>query len=74
MTQSVLVEDRAIEQTMAWLWHRMQIAAEPGGAAALAALISGAYRPEPGERLGVLLCGGNVAPETLAALPQPGLF
>ena len=68
---SLLVADSAIEQAMAWLWHRMQIAAEPGGAAALAALLSGAYRPRPGERVGVLLCGGNVAPEALSALPSP---
>jgi threonine dehydratase len=37
----------------------LRIAAEPGGAAALAALISGRYRPAPGERVAVLLCGAN---------------
>ena len=73
VTQSLLVEDSAIETAMAWLWHRLQIAAEPGGATALAALLSGAYRPQPGERVGVLVCGGNVAPETLAQLPNPSL-
>jgi threonine dehydratase len=36
------------------------MAVEPGGAAALAALISGAYRPKAGERVGVLLCGANI--------------
>lgn len=71
VAQSLLVEDGAIENAMSWLWHRLQIAAEPGGATALAALLSGAYRPQPGERVGVLVCGGNVAPETLAALPSP---
>jgi len=35
------------------------LATEPGGAAALAALLSGRYRPRPGERVGVLVCGGN---------------
>ena len=35
------------------------------GAAALAALSSGAYLPAPGERVGVVLCGGNVDPATL---------
>jgi threonine dehydratase len=35
---------------------------EPGGAAALAALLYGAYRAKAGERVGVLLCGGNVDP------------
>ncbi len=55
-----LVSDDAIRRAMALLWTRFQIVAEPGGAAALAALISGAYRPAKGERLGVLVCGGNV--------------
>lgn len=73
VAQSLLVEDSAIEAAMAWLWHRMQVAAEPGGATALAAVLSGAYRPQPGERVGILVCGGNVAPETLAELPNPSL-
>jgi threonine dehydratase len=60
-----LVEDDAIRNTMALLWNDFQIAAEPGGATALAALLSGAYRPEPGERLGILVCGGNVDPAQL---------
>ena len=55
-----LVPDEAIRQALGLLWTHFQIAAEPGGAAALAALICGAYRPENGERLGVLVCGGNV--------------
>jgi threonine dehydratase len=49
------------------LWSEMRVAAEPGGAAALAALVSGAYRPRKGERVGVLLCGANVALDTIAA-------
>lgn len=36
------------------------MAAEPGGATALAALYAGTYRPAPGERVGVLICGGNL--------------
>jgi threonine dehydratase len=39
---------------------------EPAGATALAALISGAYHPAAGERVAVLLCGGNIAPDPLA--------
>jgi len=58
--QSVLlVEDEAIQQAQERLWDVLRIAAEPGGAAAFAALLSGAYRPQPGERVGVLVCGGN---------------
>jgi threonine dehydratase len=37
----------------------LRIVAEPGGAAALAALLSGAYRPDPAERLAVIVSGGN---------------
>jgi threonine dehydratase len=55
-----LVPDEAIREAQARLWREFRIASEPGGAAALAALISGAYRPKPGERVGVLLCGANV--------------
>lgn len=61
----VLVGDAAIVEAQARLWREAQIAAEPGGATALAALIAGAYRPEPGERVGVLVCGGNLDPVTL---------
>jgi threonine dehydratase len=41
------------------LWHEARIFAEPGGAAALAALLSGAYAAEPGEHIVVLVCGAN---------------
>jgi threonine dehydratase len=37
----------------------MRTAAEPGGAAAFAALLSGAYKPAPSERVGIVLCGAN---------------
>ncbi len=55
----VLVSDAAIRGAQDALWQTVRIAAEPGGAAALAALLSGAYVPEPGERVGVVVCGGN---------------
>lgn len=56
----VLVPDDAIRAAMALLWRDYRLASEPGGAAALAGLLSGAYRPASGERVGILLCGGNV--------------
>jgi threonine dehydratase len=37
----------------------LRVVAEPGGAAALAPLLAGLYRPRAGERVGVLICGGN---------------
>jgi threonine dehydratase len=57
--QSVLVEDAAIREAQQALWRVMRLASEAGGAAAFAALLSGAYRPAPGERVGVVLCGSN---------------
>ena len=55
----VLVTDEAIVEAQRTLWDKVRIAAEPGGAAALAALLSGRYLPAPGERVGVVVCGGN---------------
>jgi threonine dehydratase len=55
-----LVPDDAIRRAMQALWSDFRLVTEPGGAAALAALVSGAYRPARGERVGVLVCGGNV--------------
>jgi threonine dehydratase len=55
----VLVTDEAILAAQQTLWEVLRVVAEPGGAAALAALLSGRYVPLPGERVGVLLCGGN---------------
>lgn len=64
----VLVEDDAITDAQKRLWAEFRIAAEPGGATAMAALWSGAYQPEPGETVGVLACGGNVDLAKLATL------
>lgn len=61
----VLVEDDAIRAAQAVLWRDLRLATEPGGAAALAAILSGAYRPALGEKVAVILCGGNVDPGTL---------
>ena len=55
----VLVPDTAILEAQQTLWDRLRIAAEPGGAAAFAALATGGYRPRPDERVGVIVCGGN---------------
>ena len=61
----VLVADSAIAQAQRRLWADVSVIAEPGGAAAFAAIASGAYRPEQDERVGVLVCGANA---DLAAL------
>ncbi len=56
---TVLVEDEAILHAQKELWRVLRVVAEPGGAAAFAALLSGGYRAGPGERVGVLVCGAN---------------
>lgn len=55
----VLVSDEAILDAQKALWNNLRVLAEPGGAAAFAAIHSGGYRPEPDERVGVVVCGGN---------------
>jgi len=55
----VLVSDEAIVEAQEALWNRLRVVAEPGGAAAFAALLSGRYKPKRGERVGVVVCGGN---------------
>ncbi len=54
-----LVTDEDIRNAQRWLWTHAQIVAEPGGVAALAALLSGSYKPAKGERVGVIVCGAN---------------
>ena len=58
--ETVLVSDRAITAAQRSLWQNLRMAVEPGGAATIAALMSGAYRPQQGERVAALLCGANV--------------
>jgi threonine dehydratase len=55
----VLVPDEAIRNAQETLWRLLRVVAEPGGAAAFSALISGRYQPRPGERVGVMVSGGN---------------
>jgi threonine dehydratase len=61
-----LVSDADIRAAQRHLWESLRLVTEPGGAAAFAALLSCSYRPSDGERVGVLICGGNTEPETFA--------
>jgi threonine dehydratase len=61
----VLVDDAAIIAARAQLWHDHRIVVEHGAAAAFAALASGAYRPEPEERVVIVACGANTDPSDL---------
>ena len=65
--QVVLVSDDDIRSAVRRLWRDWRIVAEPGGAAALAAVLSGRYRPAPEERVAVVVCGANCDPATVAA-------
>ena len=57
--QVVLVSDEAIREAQRTLWEKLRLVAEPGGAAAFAALHSARYLPKPGERIGIVVSGGN---------------
>ncbi|MGQ0484608.1 MAG: threonine/serine dehydratase [Hyphomicrobiales bacterium] len=63
-----LVGDEDIRAAQRHLWQNLQLVTEPGGAAAFAALLCGAYRPERNERVGVLLCGANTTMEVFGKL------
>ncbi|MBB5082441.1 threonine/serine dehydratase [Nonomuraea endophytica] len=65
--ESVLVSDEAIIDARRRLWSEHRLVVEHAGAAAYAALLSGAYRPADGERVAVVLCGSNTDPATLTA-------
>lgn len=62
VAQAVLVTDDAIRDAQRRLWDALRLVAEPGGAAALAALTSGAFIPPAGARVAVILCGSNADP------------
>ncbi|MBN3724705.1 threonine/serine dehydratase [Burkholderia sp. Ac-20379] len=62
VSESVLVSDAQIREAQRTLWNRLRVAAEPGGATAFAALTAGAYVRAPGERVAVVICGGNADP------------
>ena len=62
--ESILVSDEAIRDAQAWAWDRLRIVLEPGGATALAPLLSGSWVPPKTARIGVILCGANVSRET----------
>lgn len=64
-TASLLVEDDAIVAAQRWLWREARVAAEPAGATALAALLTGGHVPDDGERVCVVVCGGNADPAGL---------
>jgi threonine dehydratase len=61
----VLVDDASILAAQRALWRAARIAAEPAASAGIAALLTGAYKPAPGEQVGVVISGANMAPSQL---------
>jgi threonine dehydratase len=62
-----LVDDDAILAAQRALWQAAHVIAEPAAAVTVAALLTGAYRPEPGERVAVVISGANTAPGSVEA-------
>ncbi len=67
LSRGVVVADSAIAEAQRRLWHACRVVAEPGGATALAALISGAWTPPEGAQVGVVICGANADPGSAVA-------
>ncbi|MGZ6163684.1 MAG: threonine/serine dehydratase [Myxococcaceae bacterium] len=59
VAQVALVSDEEIRAAQRTLWDLLRVVAEPGAAAAFAALLSGKVRTRAGERVGVVVSGGN---------------
>lgn len=66
VVSSVVVSDDEIVRARRLVWDRLRIVVEHGAATAVAALTSGVYRPAPGERVAVVLCGANTDPADLS--------
>ena len=63
--RAVLVDDADIRHAQAWLWTNCRVVAEPGGAAALAALLNGKTGLPPEAKVGVIVCGANCDPASV---------
>jgi len=61
----VLVDDASILAAQRALWRALRIAAEPAACVGIAALLSGGYKPAPGENVAVVLSGSNMSPSQL---------
>lgn len=68
IAQVTLISDDDIRNAQRHLWREMQLVTEPGGAAAFAALLSGAYKPEKDESVGIVVCGANTSMDVFGQL------
>lgn len=70
--QSVTVDDQAVVDARYMLWDRFRIVVEPSAAVPIAVLASGAWKPEPGSHVGVVVCGANTGLADLDVAAAPG--
>jgi threonine dehydratase len=66
VSQALLVPDESIKAAQRLLWDQFRLVAEPGGATAAAALLSGQFKPPQGARVGIVVCGSNTDPAKIA--------
>ncbi len=66
--ESVLVSEESLREAFRFMYGRMKLACEVAGAATAAALMSAAVEVEPGQTVAAVVSGGNVAPQTAAAI------
>ncbi|MEM7407074.1 MAG: threonine/serine dehydratase [Pseudomonadota bacterium] len=66
VTDRLVISDEHVREAQVWLWRELRVLVEPAGAAALAACLSGHYKPRDGEHVGVVVCGANTDPASLA--------
>jgi threonine dehydratase len=64
--EAVWVSDSEVEEAIRFAWAKHQLRVEPGGAAALAAVLAGKVEAE--ERTVIVLSGGNIDPELHARI------
>jgi threonine dehydratase len=67
----LLVSDQSIQKAQQSLWSNLRIMAEPGGAAAFASLLSRIYSPKTDERVGIIICGGNISADQVSSTIAP---
>ncbi|MBC8056704.1 MAG: pyridoxal-phosphate dependent enzyme, partial [Rhizobiales bacterium] len=65
VAQAELLSDDAIRAAQRFMWAEFKLAVEPAAALPLAALQSGVVRPRAGERVVLIVCGGNLDPGTV---------
>jgi threonine dehydratase len=72
LSGGIAVSDRDVREAVAYAFREMKLVAEPGGAAALAAILSGAFHAK-GRTVALVLSGGNIDPRLYAEIICEGM-